>query len=855
MKRFPLILVLIFVTINLYAAQIKVTSFASNPNNSIDKIIFGASETRSIFLINDNWKIYSEEKPSKKIAIKIPATFEGEEQLTFERKLELNQNQIDNFIVKLGFLGINYSAEIFINGNNIYNHTGGAVPFEIILPKDFLRSDKANIIKVKVNGKLDSESTIPTKQRFLFPEIGFGIIRDAYVKIVPKLSISQIDFNNYLNQQGTSGKISFDIKIENYLPKPKFGASNEFGISVNIFSPSFQQIAKNEFIHSLNSEEIYEAKFDVSVSNILPWSPESPNFYYCEINLTKDGRVVDKQVREISFFKLVKNDKSVLLNGNPFVLKGTTYLLNETESSKKDIYERIKNDLTFIKQTGFNAVRFSKSYPHPYAIKICQELGLFAVVEFPMNSIPENFLEESDYRLKIAGLEKDFISHYNDFANTIFFGIGSGFLPNSSITENFITKILNEIENKNVIAYASFVGPQTNIIDKLDFYGIEIFSSPVENINQKLSDCISKLGSGSVFISEVSYPNFKGVSTGYLVNNSLEAQAKYFEDVINLSQQLNLSGFFINTLLSYKGVYESLYASYSGEKILRFSVLSKYRNTNNAAYKVLYSKLNNGSKVAIPIGNRKDENQIEFILIALMLSIVLAILINTKRKFREDATRALLRSYNFFADIRDHRIMSGVHSSILMLIISGSFSLLFTILLYYYRSNYLLENILVSFASRRILSIVSFLAWNPKTAFVVIFFVVVVKIFLLSLIAKVASFFVKTKVPFLNIYFTIVWSFLPITLMLPVELVLYKILTMNVANILIIAFLILVILWLFFRMLKGIYVIFDVPAINVYLYSFLIVIVFVGGILLKYQVTHSIIFYLTNAFKQFSVMI
>lgn len=855
MKRFLPILLLLFVAINFYAAQIKVTSLSSNPDNSIFKIIFGSSDTRNVFLFNDNWKIYSEESSSKKVVINVPATFDGEDQLTFEKKLELTKNQIDNFIIKLGFLGINYSAEIFINGNNIYNHNSGAVPFEIILPKDFLRADKANIIKVKVNGRLDSENTIPAKQRFLFPEIGFGIIRDVYLKLVPKLSISQIEFNNYLNQQGTSGKISFDLKIDNYLPKPKFGEPKEFGISVIIFSPSFQQITKNEFTYPLNSTEINNVKLDINLSNILPWSPESPNIYYCEISLIKDGNIVDKQVREISFYNLTKNNKNVFLNGNSFSLKGTTYLLNETESSNKNIYDKIKDDLTFIKQTGFNAVRFSKRYPHPYELKVCQELGLIALIEFPMNSIPENFLEDNDYQLKIAGQEKDFISHYNNFATTIFFGIGSGFLPNSSITENFLSKILNEIENKNLITYASFIGAQTNVIDKLDFYGFEIFSSPVENISQKLSMCVSNLGGESIFISEVSYPNFKGVSTGYVEKNSFEAQAKYFEDVINLTQQMNLSGFFINTLLNYKGAFESLYSSYSGENVIRLGVLSKYRNTNNAAYRLLYSKLNNGSKVALPIGIRKDENQIEFILIALVLSVVLAILINTKRKFREDATRALLRSYNFFADIRDHRILSGIHSTILMLIISGSLSLLTTIILFYYRSNFLLENILISFASKRILSIVSFLAWHPKTAFLFFFLIVIIKIFLISVIVKFASFFIKTKIPFLNIYFTIVWSFLPITLMLPVELILFKLLTLNVANVFIISFLLIFIIWLFFRMLKGIYVIFDVPAVKVYFYSFLLLVIFIGGILLKYQLSHSIIFYLSNTFKQFNAMI
>jgi len=230
-------------------------------------------------------------------------------------------------------------------------------------------------------------------------------------------------------------------------------------------------------------------------------------------------------------------------------------------------------------------------------------------------------------------------------------------------------------------------------------------------------------------------------------------------------------------------------------------------------------------------------------------------LINTKKKFREDATRALLRPYNFFADIRDHRILSGIHSSILMLILAGSASLLTTIILFYLRNDILFEKLLLSFASTRLMHAISYLAWNPQICFAVIFIVAVLKFGLLSLLIKFGSFFVKTKVSLSNIYFTVVWAFLPLTLFLPVELVLFKVLVMDVANSVVISVIIVFYLWMLFRLLKGVYVIFDVRPLLVYLYSFMFIFVLLGGILLKYQLTHSVIYYLSNAVKQYNSMI
>ncbi len=836
-------------------AQIKVNSLTSNQNKSFDKILFGATETRTVFLINDNWKIFQENDSQNKISVNVPAIFDGDDVLTFERKVDFTQQQLDKFEVKLGFLGLNYNAEISINGNIIANHYGGAYPFEISLPKDLLRSDKSNKISVKVNKKLDSETTIPSKQKFLFPEFEGGIIRDVYIKLVPLLSISKIDFNTPVEQL-SKFTVGFNVHIDNANSNSGIKTQSQFYVHANIYSPNGGvSIAKGDYLQTIYNEENYESRFQLDVLNPLLWSPSVPNKYICEISLVKDGIVIDKLERDIVFYSLKKTQDNLQLNGLPFAFNGTTYNPNETFIRSENLYEKIKSDLTFIKQTGFNAVRFIKSYPNPYALKVCQELGLFSFIELPVNSVPEEFLAQNEYLLKVAGFLKEFSSSYFNFSNAFVIGVGGGFLPNSPATENFIAKVCAEVKKKNLLTAASFCGFQNQKIENLDFYGFEIFSAPIDNLNEQIISVCEAIGKGSVLFSEVTYPNYKADASGYLVRNSNEAQAKYFEGIINLVQKNKISGFFINSLLKYQGSYISLYAGYKTNQFYDFSVLGFSKNTNTIAYKLLYSKLNDGSKVTIPIGSRKDDNPIIFILIALFLSVTMAILINTKKKFREDATRALLRPYNFFSDIRDHRIISGLHTTLLMLILAGAASLLFTILFFYLRNNLLLEKILLSFASRRIMKIFSFLAWNPQYCFIILFFIAIIKLALLSLIIKFGSFFVKTRVPLSSIYFSVVWALLPLTLFLPVELVLFKILTMQSINTIVIWVLILFYFWLLFRLLKGIYVIFDVRPLNVYLFSFVFIFLLLGGILLKYQLTHSIIFYISNAFKQYNSMI
>lgn len=840
---------------NLIFAQIKVTSLPQNANGIFDPVFFDKNEFRNVELINSGWSVYHENDPEKKITVSVPAIFEGEESLVFEKKITLTTSQIQNSQLVLGFLGLNYSAEISINGYNIHKHSGGSYPFELALPKDILKENST--ITIKVNSILNSENSIPSAQRFLFSSLSGGIIRNIYTKTVSPLHITYNSYSFSFDQTFSKASVNFKIGIGNsaFQKSSHVSEAKNILVRINLF-PKESTLAqsKGEFIQTIYSED-NEVDARLDLTNPLLWSPQTPNYYLCEVSLILDGQVIDKTVKQIAFYQIKKDENNFLLNGKPFTLQGTTYFIDETSLRRMNAYDKLKDDLTLIKNTGFNSVRFSKSYPNPYAIKLCQELGLFALIELPLNSVPEEILAQNDFQLNAIHLMKSLSSNYGEYGNNIILGVGSSFLPNSEVTQNFLSLLSGSIRGKGYSTYASFVGMQTTPIKEIDFYGIELYSSRIESSQEELQKGIDAIGKNSILISEVTYPNYKGNQSGYLTKYSSDAQAKYFGDIINLAGKLKISGIFINTLFDYKGEFASLYGSYSETGFYKFGVLDNSRNLNSIGYKVLSAKLGNDAKVTIPIGTRKDESPIVFILLALFLSILMAVLINTKKKFREDCTRALLRPYNFFADVRDHRIMSGIHTVILMLIQAASASLLITILLYYFRSNILLEKLLIAVGHHSLLKLISYLAWNPQVCLAFFFIVIIIKFILLSVIIKFASFFIKTRVEFSSIFFSVVWSFLPLTLFLPVELILFKLLTNGNFDTLILIVLVLFLFWILQRIFKGIHVVFDVRPLRVYLYSMAVIIFIVGGVLWKYQLTSATFYYITNSIKQYNSMI
>ena len=219
----------------------------------------------------------------------------------------------------------------------------------------------------------------------------------------------------------------------------------------------------------------------------------------------------------------------------------------------------------------------------------------------------------------------------------------------------------------------------------------------------------------------------------------------------------------------------------------------------------------------------------------------MGVLVNSGRKFREDASRALLRPYNFFADVRDQRIISAYHTLFLSIIVALVMSLLFANMFFYIKNSVLFEKIILAFGSPSLISGVSYLAWNPINALIWLFVLAVIAMLLLTIIITALSFFVRTKVYLSSVFFTVVWAMLPVVLLIPVGIVLYRLLNAGAGNIYVYIFLILFVFWLLYRLLKGISVIFDVNAGGIYFYGLISIFALKIIFLLYYEVNLSLI--------------
>lgn len=822
------------------------------PVNSTD--IFGISQTRRIINLNGDWTVRTSESNSKPVNVSVPSEFDSNGRLIFEKSFTLNDD-INNHTLILHFLGINYSAEFSVNNNIIYRHIGGTFPFSFELPKDILKSGADNTLRIKLSHKL-SEDTIPLKQRIYFSKNFGGIFRDVFISILPTTYLSDINFTSIVDFKNNTVRLKFSSKFifnDFRSNDDTLTIKKNYSIKINLKSSDGRQnivLPIKSFEQGQNISTIINNTY--KISNPIVWSPDKPVFYSATIQLLKDKEIIDEVKQKVAILSIKSGENGFVVNNHQFQIKGVTYLPSFSDRGEMASYVEMEDDIRIIKRTGFNSVRFSKSVPHPYFMELCRKYGLLAFIELPLNYIPPHFTSDINYSSNIEAYLNKYLMKYKKYNVVAAFGLGGGYSTDQDSHNSLISNLANIVKTEtSFLTYASFSNLNLKQINNLDFFGIELFNKTIVDKKNEIEKLISTLGKGKVFISEATYTVNAGHSNGYTNPFTFEAQAKYFEDLISAYKKPVNSGYFINSMFNYTGDYASLSSGYSDNNKYNIGLIGIDRKYKTLAYKVIYSKFHNTEKVTIPIGSKTDQAPMLFIVFGLVLALGMGVLVNSGKKFREDSSRALLRPYNFFADVRDQRMISGFHTGLLALILSGTSSLLLSNLLFYFKTDFNFERLLISFGSPGLIKTISLLSWNPLMSIIWLTICTAIVIVLIMGIIKSFSLLIKTRVYFSSIYFTVIWSFLPLVLMIPAGIILFRLLNAEIANLNIYLYILIFVffLWMIHRILKGIYVIFDVNPGRVYFYSFLTFISIFGGILLYYQLKYSLFYFLVLIFN------
>lgn len=269
----------------------------------------------------------------------------------------------------LRFDGVSYACEVSVNGVSLLTHEGVWDSFLVDATRVVRNGE--NELEVRVI-KPDFDKSSP----YFFRSVLFGFIPDVMLPFggIWKDVTLEVKGSVYFERaafrfDGESGKIRLDSRLN----RPD--ASARLVWTVTDPDGQVQQF-----------EQPYAPEAEIGPASVQAWSPSSPRRYAVEVKLMAGGAVADVRRVHGGFRRIeVRDDGEVLLNGEPFYMRGALHWgCYPDKMIPVPTPEEVRDELAKLKAAGFNAVKHCLYFPPSWYYEMCDEMGIVTWQELPL---------------------------------------------------------------------------------------------------------------------------------------------------------------------------------------------------------------------------------------------------------------------------------------------------------------------------------------------------------------------------------------------------------------------------------------------------------------------------------------
>ena len=442
--------------------------------------------------------------------------------------------------VILHFGAIDWEAEIFINGKQVFTHQGGYTSFSIDITP-YINKGVAKLV-VKVTDPTDDGQQPRGKQvknpGGIYYTSVTGIWQTVWYEIVPNTYLSSFKLTTNIK----SSVVSIKPEIENSLGNDKL----RIAVSLN---------------SKLVAEKVFEntENIKLQIPGAKLWSPENPVLYDVQISVLRNNAIIDQVkgyfgLREISIAKDEKGISRLCLNNKPLFQYGPLdqgFWPDGIYTAPTD--EAMLWDIQAMKDMGFNMVRKHVKVEPSRWYYYCDKVGLIVWQDMPSgygeivpvkdhdHSIENDWLAKnySDYTRSV-GSEANFCKEWKDIVEQLYnFPSVCVWVPFNESWGQFKTNSL--IEWTKQIDTTRLIDGPSGWIDRGEgdmrdyhLYGNRLKELPLENERPLVIGEFGGLGfpvEGHMYSKETwSYQGFK--NTGELI----DAYTKLIDKIIRLKE-------------------------------------------------------------------------------------------------------------------------------------------------------------------------------------------------------------------------------------------------------------------------------------------------------------------------------
>ena len=275
----------------------------------------------------------------------------------------------------INFEGVDYEADVWVNGTHLGSHTGGACRFT--LDATHCIKDGENQITVRCKDSFDTRQP-RGKQRWLKDSFGCwyvqttGIWKPVWSEIVSATRLERVKISPILD----SDSVRFDFDF--------VGEYSNIEIEADVSFEGIPVVKSRMAVHRPSASVVLDLRCDAFDFKTKHWHPCEPNLYDVDFTVYKNGKVVDRVASYFGFRKIEADKEGIRLN-NVAIYQKLLLAQNYWRKSGYTMpdYEAALHDVEMIKAAGFNGIRIHQKIEDERYITCCDIHGILVWAEFP----------------------------------------------------------------------------------------------------------------------------------------------------------------------------------------------------------------------------------------------------------------------------------------------------------------------------------------------------------------------------------------------------------------------------------------------------------------------------------------
>ena len=290
--------------------------------------------------------------------------------------------------VLLHFGAVDYRATVLVNDVEVGRHEGGHTPFSIDITSELHSGENELVVRADDPA---TDRTIPRGKQFwgerpegIFYTATTGIWQTVWLEPLPERHLTSLRLWPRLDE----GALDVDIR-----------ASSPGAVELDV-------ALGGRRVGSFTGET---GPGRISLSDVVPWAPDSPVLYYLTVRLIDEsGGELDRVDSYFGLRSIEARDARVFLNGAPYIQRlvldqgyypGGWY----TAASDADL----RRDIELAKALGFNGARKHQKIEDPRWLYWADRLGFLVWAELPSFHQHSSLAEQRLLDELAAGIERD----------------------------------------------------------------------------------------------------------------------------------------------------------------------------------------------------------------------------------------------------------------------------------------------------------------------------------------------------------------------------------------------------------------------------------------------------------------